>query len=289
MKQNVLLIIGILIPFLALGQDINGIWNGKGVQKIGNKLFHHTIEVHLKQEKGNTVSGKMLKVQTGTKNHSISTFSGTIKNGKVKIYPEKILKIDYPETNFDLLCFRHYTGDFTIDEKNNLLVIEVESYGIDLTYHLLTKVYSDGNCPPSIFRITKKYGDADNQNVVAEGAISPSMTDNIEMVVIDKKEVKLFTETVKIKVWDNHEEDGDLINLYLNGKLLFSNLEVTKKGEVFEVQLTSGVNIIEVEALNEGKVSPNTSALRIFTSTEEHDIILSARKGQKDALKIILD
>lgn len=231
----------------------------------------------------------MATIQTGTKNYRIVKISGTVKNGKVKIHTDQILKIDYPKSNFDFLCFRSYKGGLVVDETNNMLIIEVESYGTDLKYDLRTKTYSDGNCTPSTYKLTKKYHEIASQSLIAEDSIAPMSKSKKEIIQIGEKEIRLFTKTVKIKVWDQYEEDGDVINLYLNDKVLFSNLEVTKKGEILEIELQQGENIIQIEALNEGKVSPNTSAIRIFVNDQQYDIVLSAKKGQRDSLKIILD
>lgn len=153
MKQFLHLMLCILLPYF-FGQDLNGRWSGIGVQKIGNRIFTFDTEVLIKQD-GNKISGKMASVQTGTKNHTIVKISGTVKNGKVKIDTDQIVKIDYPDTNFDFLCFRSFKGELIVEEANNTLSIEVESYGIDLQYNLMTKSYSDGNCPPSKYRLTK--------------------------------------------------------------------------------------------------------------------------------------
>jgi len=288
MKQFLYFILIILIPFLSLGQDLNGRWSGIAVQKIGNRVFTYDTEVLLKQA-GNKISGKMAMIETGTKNYTIVKISGTVKNGKVKIDTDQVVKIDYPKTNFDFLCFRSFKGELTVDEINTMLLIEIISYGIDLRYDLITKAYSDGNCSPTTVKLTKKYQGTANQSLIAEDAIASESESTKEIIEIGAKEIKLFTKTVKIKVWDRYEEDGDLINLYLNGELLFSNLEVTKKGQLFEIELLPGSNSIEVEAINEGKVSPNTSAIRIFANEDQHDIILSAKKGGKDSLKIIME
>lgn len=288
MKQFLHLLLFILIPFLSLGQDLNGRWSGSDTHDIGGRMFTFNKEAIIKQD-GTKLSGKRAAVQTGTKNYSIVKFSGTVKNGKVKIETDNVVKIDYPEPNFDFICFRSYKGELSVDENNNLLVIELETYGGDLKYELATKNYSYGSCPPSISRLTKKYKETDNQNLIAEDSIISESNSKKEIIQIGKKEIKLSAKKVKIKVWDKYEEDGDVVNLYLNGKILFQDLEVTKKGEILDIELQSGENSIEVEALNEGKVSPNTSAIRIFVDDQQYDIILSARKGQRDALKIILD
>ncbi len=136
---------------------------------------------------------------------------------------------------------------------------------------------------------TFKISGTNNQVLKEEKTIPPSISDKKEIILVNEKEIKIFNKKVKIKVWDHLKEDGDLINLYLNDTLLFSNLKVTKKGEVFDIELQSGENIIQVEAINEGTQSPNTSAIRVFVDNQELEIIFSARKGERDALKIILE
>lgn len=287
MKQSLYLILFILTPLFSFGQDLSGRWSGVGVQKIDNRVITYNLEALIKQE-GNKISGKMATVQTGTKNHTIVKIIGTVKNGKVKIDIDRIVKIDFPAPDYNILCFRSYKGELLVDEINNVLIIEVESYGTGLKYDLTTKSYYDDNCIPNKYRLTKKYKGTDSQSI-SEDTIEFASEPKNEITQIGKNEIKLSAKKVKMKVWDKYEEDGDLINLYLNGELLFSNLEVTRKGQLFEIELLPGSNIIEVEALNEGKVSPNTSAIRIFTNDSEHDIILSAKKGGKDSLKIIMD
>lgn len=274
-----------LTPLLSVAQDFSGLWSGTGAQIIGSRTFNYQAEIHLKVE-GKRISGKVVTFDAGTKNHSIIEIGGTIKNGKIKIFTDRILKISYPEPKFDFLCFRNFRGEIVIDEANQLLLMELESYGIDLKYDLVTKQYSDGNCAPSTYRFTKKY---EGKAAMSEEPVAALAEVKKELIVVDQKEIKLSKPVVKIKVWDNNQEDGDLVNLYLNGRLLRSGIEVSRKGEVFELELSSGLNLIEVEAINEGRVSPNTSAISVFTENDQHDIMLRARKGEKDALKIFLD
>lgn len=287
MKQ-ILLLFSLLVPFFLFGQDLNGRWIGLDTHEINGQMFSFNKEVIIKQD-GKKISGKMLVLEVGTKNHFIIQISGTIKDGKVKIFTDKVLKVDYPETSWDFLCFRNFMGELIVDEINNLLIMDLKDYGTSLIYDLHNKTYSDGNCHPTFTKLTKQYREEDNQSLLAKDSVLPLITSKDTIILIDKKEIKLFRKTIKMRVWDRFEEDGDLINLYLNGKILFSNVEVTKKGEIFEVELLSGINIIEVEAINEGKVSPNTSTIRVFTNNLQYDINLNSKKGVKDYLKIILD
>ncbi len=288
MKQISFLLLHILVPLFLSGQDLNGRWTGRDSHELNGRMFTFNKETIIKQD-GNKLSGKTLVVEEGTKNHFVIQFSGTVKNGKVKLILDKVLKVDYPQTTWSILCFRNFKGELIVDEIKNMLILDLKNYGTDLIYDLKSKTYSEGICHPTFTKLTKKYRDNENQSLIVEDSSKQTNANKSQIILIDKKEIKLFTKSVKIKVWDRFEEDADIINLYLNGKIIFPNLKVTKKGELLEIELIPGINIIEVEALNEGNVSPNTSSVSIFTDIQQYDISLSAKKGERDSLKIILD
>ncbi|WP_299365923.1 hypothetical protein [Winogradskyella sp.] len=288
MRKISLLILSVLVPLMSLSQDLNGRWSGMIYQKIGDTLFSFNLETNIVHKKNN-LSGKAVVVQTETKNYSVYKFIGSVREGKIKINPSEIVKIDFPQPNFPFLCFSNLKAELKIDEVNNKMIIEGENYGVDIKYDLINERYFEGSCPKGTFKLSKNIIKTDNQSIKAENPATLLITDKKEILVVDDKEIILFTKTVKIEVWDSYDEDGDLINLYLNGNILFSDLKVSKKGKRFDIDLQSGENIIEVEALNEGTVSPNTSAIKIFVDEQQHEIILSAKKGERDSLKIILE
>jgi len=75
--------------------------------------------------------------------------------------------------------------------------------------------------------------------------------------------VTVSQQDITVTFWDHGQEDGDIINIYLNGQLFKGNVILTNKKEEFQVKLNSGNNTFEVEAVNEGSVSPNTASVRI--------------------------
>ena len=285
MKQIIFLVLAMFVPSTSISQDLNGIWSGEIVQRFDGRIFRFNIEANV-VHKGEKISGKRVSVQAKTKNYTVTNFSGSLKEGIVKIYTDEIVKVDYPQSNYRFITFGYVIGALKIDEINNIMVIEGVHYG-NVRYNLKNKKISKGNSRSS-FRLSKKIIETESQRLEEE-LITPVITNKKEIIVIDEKEIKLFTKTVKMKVWDSYEEDGDFINLYLNGKILFSDLKVSKKGEIMEIELQSGENIILVEALNEGTISPNTSAITVFVNNQQYEIILSAKKGERDSLKIILD
>ena len=98
---------------------------------------------------------------------------------------------------------------------------------------------------------------------------------NLTDVTVDRRDVT-------ITVWDHGAEDGDIISIYLNGKVLKSNLKLTKKKQSFQVKLSGGQNRFEVEAVNEGSTPPNTATVEISNVTKGKSSQVYERKtGQR--------
>ena len=69
--------------------------------------------------------------------------------------------------------------------------------------------------------------------------------------------------TITISIHDFGSVDGDRINLFLNSRLIARNIKLTKKRITFTLNLPQRMNVLEVEALNEGTRSPNTASIEI--------------------------
>ncbi|WP_264565109.1 hypothetical protein [Flavobacterium sp. N3904] len=74
--------------------------------------------------------------------------------------------------------------------------------------------------------------------------------------------------SAKVMYRDAQFVDGDLIRVYLNGKVIQEQvyLEVSFKG--FEIVLEKGFNKIDFEALNQGDSGPNTAEFRVYDDKE---------------------
>jgi hypothetical protein len=67
---------------------------------------------------------------------------------------------------------------------------------------------------------------------------------------------------VIVKMWDHAKQDGDIVDLYLNGKYL-RRISLTKGGSSLTLNLATGNHRFEVRALNEGTDKPNTASISI--------------------------
>ncbi len=103
----------------------------------------------------------------------------------------------------------------------------------------------------------------------------------------DLTDVTVGRRDVTITVWDHQNEDGDIINIYLNGKVLKSKLRLTKKKQSFRVNLSGGQNRFEVEAVNEGSQPTNTATVEISNVTKGKPSQVYERKsGQKTSMNL---
>ena len=91
---------------------------------------------------------------------------------------------------------------------------------------------------------------------------------------------------VSFEIWDNSVEDGDIINLSHNGKLILENYTVSKVRKKVELALTSEENVFTIEAVNEGTQSPNT-AMIILEGDKTVEFQSNLKVGQKATVTIL--
>ncbi len=98
----------------------------------------------------------------------------------------------------------------------------------------------------------------------------------------DKGKEFLVTGTkVKLTIWDQGQIDGDKISIMLNDKYILENYVITATTKVIELTLTNEErNVIKIIALNEGKLPPNTAAIKIESDKEEYPILTQAKVNE---------
>jgi hypothetical protein len=71
---------------------------------------------------------------------------------------------------------------------------------------------------------------------------------------------------IRIRFWDEQEQDGDRIQILLNGQPVpgLENVRLTNQGTVAQLDLQPGKNVITVVALDKGSKGPCTSGIQIL-------------------------
>ncbi len=75
---------------------------------------------------------------------------------------------------------------------------------------------------------------------------------------------KTKSQTAKLSYRDYGEVDGDKIQILLNDKTIASRITLDNDFQEIEITLVDGFNKIDFEALNQGRLGPNTAEFRIY-------------------------
>ena len=91
----------------------------------------------------------------------------------------------------------------------------------------------------------------------------------------------------RLFIWDANIEDGDKIQLTINGNIILDNFKTTNKRKKIKYQLLEGENIIEIKATNLGTSPPNTSRIELVDSKIKYPIITQLELGKIAVIKVI--
>ncbi|PWA07128.1 hypothetical protein DB891_14770 [Flavobacterium laiguense] len=75
--------------------------------------------------------------------------------------------------------------------------------------------------------------------------------------------------SAKVMYRDAQYVDGDLIRVYLNGRIIESQVYLDSSFKGFEIVLEKGFNKIDFEALNQGDSGPNTAEFKVYDDQEK--------------------
>lgn len=88
---------------------------------------------------------------------------------------------------------------------------------------------------------------------------------------------------VELYCRDAQYVDGDRVRVYLNGKIVQTDIYLQANYTPVLIQLANGFNTIEIEALNQGSSGPNTAAFSVFddsgklVTSSEWNLLTGAR------------
>jgi hypothetical protein len=92
---------------------------------------------------------------------------------------------------------------------------------------------------------------------------------------------------LRLFIWDANIEDGDKIDLTINGNIILDDFETTNKRKKVKYKLAEGENIIKIKATNLGTSPPNTSRIELVDNKTKYPIITQLELGKTAVIKII--
>lgn len=91
----------------------------------------------------------------------------------------------------------------------------------------------------------------------------------------------------KLSIYDSGKIDNDLINLYVDGKLVLENFSIKKEKKEIPIILSKKRMSVKVVALNEGTSPPNTVKIEIQSPTDFITTKTALKTNEKAVLSLV--
>ena len=280
--KNYLLIILTLYTSLVFSQKTEK-YSGILTLENGDPLM---FEMEFIQDKGMvngfSITGKETSDQTK------SDISGTYnRNEKSYSLKESQVLETNSEADLNTFCYIHmeikevgkfslkrmegeFTGYFTNGEKcASGKIVMMEKEQLEKKVEKIQK---------KVEKKIEKQKKKEKENIVLETKI---LKDGDDMFI------KWNSDKIIIYIWDANMEDGDKIDLIINGKEILKDFKTKRKRKKIKYKLKEGENTIEIKATNLGTSPPNTSRIEIVDSKIKYPIITQLELGKSAIIKIL--
>jgi hypothetical protein len=201
----------------------------------------------------------------------------------------------YTKSKFDenSFCFVNFTGKIKLVENTSKLegafkgLFNNKTKCIDGTMSLIgsNKIYNLVN------KVNKKLQKSKKVDAKTKKEVNPvKLLDSLKINKLSKEQnLNVFWESnvLKLDIWDNGQEDGDIINVFHNNKLLLSEYLVTNKKKTINITLIGKNDVFKIVATNEGKIKPNTAKLELHDKNRSFELLATLNKDEEASITII--
>jgi len=258
--------------------------NGKSEEAISYRLIF--------DEKNGKIKGYSITDITG--NHETKNLVDGYYDTDKKYLRFKEKNIIYTKSPIsdDLFCFVSFEGKIKLNAKKPRIegkfkgLFKNETKCIDGTLDLISSVTVQSFLEKANKKIQKsKKLDEDTKKKYNPIQIFDSLQTN-QLTTSQNLNIFYPYENVSFEIWDKGIEDGDIINLTHNNKIILQNFTVSKIKKKVDITLDPDQNIFVIEAVNEGTEGPNT-AMIVLQGEKPIEFQSNLKKGETASVTII--
>jgi WD40 repeat protein len=289
--RNIFSILFLLFTFNISAQTVN--FTGILTLSNGTPL---SFEIEIIEDKG-IVNGFSITGK-GTIDETKSDISG-IYNRNTKTYKLKETQVleTNSEADINTFCYIH----MEIKEVGKLSLKRYE--GTFTGYFINGKECANGKIvlmekeklEKKIAKVNKKINKKIEKEKKKKKKETIKKEEKKEEVILTTKVLKdgddmiinCKSDKMTIYIWDANKEDGDKINLTINGSEILKDFTTKRKRKKVKYKLKEGENTIEITATNLGITPPNTSRIEIVDSKTKYPIITQLELGKSAIITII--
>ena len=181
--------------------------------------------------------------------------------------------------NTNEFCFVN-VKNAKIKSKNNKSIIQGKFIG---------KFENDTNCMSGSFYLvgtdflTKPEVNKDTALNPRKESIADLLKKADDLYLTSSEVLKLnwLSNEIKLELWDGLQFDQDKISLIINDKIILENFIISKEKKAILVPFTEDVCKIEIIAVNEGKMPPNTVNIILKDKNNSTPLVTKLKIGEK--------
>lgn len=116
------------------------------------------------------------------------------------------------------------------------------------------------------------------------------LMDKVNMNVLkSSKTLSVFTKSkiINLELYDGGQEDGDIVSIKVNGKLVLSNFTVTSQRKTLPIELLQDKTSIVLIAENTGTISTNTAVIEIHDGINNIRALTNLKTGETTQVDIL--
>lgn len=214
------------------------------------------------------------------------------KDKTINFYEEDILytKAKFSPSDF---CFVNFKGRFKI--RNNKKILNGNFVGIyddkDTCAKGRVRLIDINYAEKKIKKLYKKVKKIKRVDSTTKEKLKPKiyLKKFSETRIKSEEEVSVFiyTSKMKLEIWDYGKEDGDIVNIFLNDKLILENYSVTKERKRLVLNLTDKKNRLKITTISAGKLKTNTAKIKIYDFMRQYEIVSDLQVGKSAYVNII--
>jgi hypothetical protein len=265
-----------ILSFSSFAQtELAGRWLGVITQTGSNNVASsYYFEMNFKIDSTQNISGttySYLRKESG-KYILKANFTANSKNNEL-IFKE-LAMIEYENTIQKRADYCIKSGTLQFVTENNKMVLKGEWNGKEHK--------TDNPCAGGTILLEKFL--PDTTSGVAFNDEKPIQLQGRE--IKKGKSITVHSTTLKIEIFDDADEDDDMISLNFNGKWLAKKYKLKNQPlqRTIHINPTSPFNFISTLAHNLGKMPPNTTALLIDDGKKKQKVVLKSDMNESDIL-----
>lgn len=272
-------------------QQVNGHWYGIGMVQNTQQYNSYLSEMILRQ-KGKQVWGELDYYFKDSLVKVPINGSFDEKTRKLNIKPFAMIYYLSPNARNSIDVF--LSGSFTllVSKTASVLSGSLQS-DADHKYTVPDINYRFTKSDDTTDLVIKNEPDITIQSVVAVATETAPVVDETAKAFnsrakIFTKELELVGNSLRLELYDNGEIDGDIVSLYLNGKMILPKTMLTHKAVRLNIELdpTLEFNELSMFAENLGTKPPNTAALIVYDGKIRYETLLSSDLSKSASIKL---